>query len=184
MKGGRAIPAFAALALLHGCADAGDGAGNIANRANAAPETSAPIATVVENSAPAQPSAPPAPTPPPAKSTPAKPDVPPAADYRALGTEPFWAIIVKGGQATLTRPGYPPLTFAVSFRDDGLKLRFHGDGLTMTITPGPCSDGMSDALYMDHVQVAFAQGILKGCGGKRSEPGNGDDEDDNGPSPY
>lgn len=37
----------------------------------------------------------------------------------------------------------------------------------MTVAPGPCSDGMSDAIWSDRVQIAFAEGTLKGCGGDR-----------------
>ena len=43
------------------------------------------------------------------------------------------------------------------------------DGFTMTVSEGPCSDGMSDAIWSDRVQIAFAQGVYKGCGGDREE---------------
>lgn len=46
-------------------------------------------------------------------------------------------------------------------------MRYVGDGFAMTISQGPCSDGMNDALWSDRVAVAFADGVLKGCGGER-----------------
>ncbi|MDX3900615.1 MAG: membrane-like protein [Sphingobium sp.] len=97
----------------------------------------------------------------------------PARDvaYRALGTEPFWSVTVRGGVATLTRPDRPPIALPVERNDDRRAVRYSGEGLTMTLIPGPCSDGMSDALYADRVQIAFAEGTLKGCGGAREEDG-------------
>ena len=42
--------------------------------------------------------------------------------------------------------------------------------MTMTVTEGPCSDGMSDSIWSDRAQIAFADGALKGCGGERVDP--------------
>ncbi|MCC4232113.1 membrane-like protein [Sphingobium soli] len=90
-------------------------------------------------------------------------------DYRAIGTEPFWAVTVRGATAVLERPDAPPLRYGVRQEMDSKSLRYLGDGFTMTISEGPCSDGMSDALWSDRVQIAFAQGVYKGCGGDREE---------------
>ena len=49
--------------------------------------------------------------------------------------------------------------------DDPRAIRFMGDGFAMTVTEGPCSNGMSDALWSDRVQLSFGEGVLKGCGG-------------------
>lgn len=91
--------------------------------------------------------------------------------YRALGTEPFWSVTVRQGRATLERPDRPSLTVAVTLTEDRRALRYIGEGLTLMVSPGPCSDGMSDALYADRVQVAFGEGTLKGCGGPRIDDG-------------
>jgi uncharacterized membrane protein len=53
-------------------------------------------------------------------------------------------------------------------RDDRA-IRYLGDGFAMTATEGPCSDGMSDAIWSDRVQIAFGEGTLKGCGGIRED---------------
>ena len=95
-----------------------------------------------------------------------------APDYSAIGTEPFWAVIVRGSIATLQRPDHAPLRFTVRVGNDGKAVRYQGDGFAMTLTEGPCSDGMSDAIWSDRVQLAFADGVLKGCGGLRDD---GDD---------
>lgn len=90
-------------------------------------------------------------------------------NYRAIGTEPFWAVAVAAGIVTLTRPGKEMRQYAVSRNDDGREIRYLGDGFTMILTPGPCSDGMSDAIWSDRVQIAFGEGTLNGCGGERED---------------
>ncbi len=92
-----------------------------------------------------------------------------APDYRAIGTEPFWAVTVRGDAATLERPDHPPVRFTVARHVEERVIRYSGDGFAMTISDGPCSDGMSDALWRDRVAVAFGDGVLKGCGGERDE---------------
>ena len=97
--------------------------------------------------------------------------VPPSSEtrYRAVGTEPFWAVTVKGSMMTLERPSHPPLSLAVARTDDGRAIRYLGDGFAMVVTEGPCSDGMSDAVWADRVSVSFGDGTLKGCGGVRED---------------
>lgn len=91
--------------------------------------------------------------------------------YRAIGTEPFWAVTVKGNRATLERPDKAATHYAVSRNGDGRAIRYLGDGFSMTVTEGPCSDGMSDAIWQDRVALAFGEGTLKGCGGLRVDQG-------------
>lgn len=155
--------------LLAACApsDGGENAAStVANgTGNVAPEVSAPI---VENEV--QPPAPVATSaaPPPA---PRRPVANADDSYRAIGTEPFWNLTIRDGRAVLTRPDKPPLLVGDLIRtDDGRAVRYQGEGFTTTITPGPCSDGMSDAIWSDRVQIAFAEGVLKGCGGVREMP--------------
>jgi uncharacterized membrane protein len=93
----------------------------------------------------------------------------PGHDYRAIGTEPFWAVTVRGATATLERPDHPPVRFTVARDVEARTIRYRGEGFAMTISEGPCSDGMSDAVWRDRVAVAFGDGALKGCGGERDE---------------
>lgn len=89
--------------------------------------------------------------------------------YRALGTEPFWAVTVKGSVATLERPDKAPVHVPVNRTDDGRAVRYLADGFSMTVTDGPCNDGMSDAHWADRVALSFGEGTLKGCGGVRED---------------
>ncbi|WP_197421576.1 hypothetical protein [Sphingobium sp. CCH11-B1] len=69
----------------------------------------------------------------------------------------------------LERPDHPPLRFAIVQESNDRAIRYRGDGFTLTATQGPCSDGMSDAIWSDRVQIAFGEGTLKGCGGVRED---------------
>ncbi|WP_231923227.1 COG3650 family protein [Sphingobium cloacae] len=95
------------------------------------------------------------------------------SEYRAIGTEPFWAVRVRGSVATLERPDKPPARFAVARADDRRTVRYLGEEFSMTVSEGPCSDGMSDSIWSDRVQIAFGEGTLKGCGGERDDGGMG-----------
>ena len=87
--------------------------------------------------------------------------------YRAVGTEPFWSVTVADDSLILEMPDMLPRRFGVTVTTKGGTIRFQGDGIVMTATPGTCSDGMSDDAWSDRVQVALADRILKGCGGMR-----------------
>lgn len=97
------------------------------------------------------------------------PPPPERFDYRAIGTEPFWAVTVRGRIATLERPDAAPIRYHVEREDSRHRIRFVGEGLSLMATEGPCSDGMSDAIWSDRVSIAFSGGTLKGCGGLRDE---------------
>ncbi|WP_311269961.1 membrane-like protein [Sphingobium sp. WCS2017Hpa-17] len=145
-----------------------------ANRTEATPDVVAPINNSVANESVAPL---PAPMPPPVDE--AKPLVsretplrrPTLADYRAIGTEPFWAVTIRGSTAFLERPDHRPLRYSVVHDGDDRAVRYLGEGFTLTATQGPCSDGMSDAIWSDRVQIAFGEGTLKGCGGIREDEG-------------
>lgn len=115
--------------------------------------------------------------PPPAPASPANTvaplprPAPPSSEtrYRAVGTEPFWAVTVKGSELTLERPDRPSVRVPITRTDDGRAIRYLGDGLAMVVTEGPCSDGMSDAVWAERVSVSFGEGTLKGCGGVRED---------------
>jgi uncharacterized membrane protein len=161
----KAVRLLIPVALLYGC---GDGE-TAPNQTQPAPTTA--IATPVDTNSTANAAVaavPPYPTPPkPLVSRETLPLRPARPDYRAIGTEPFWALTIRASTATLERPDQVPLRFAVRADGDDKAVRYQGDGFAMTLTPGPCSDGMSDAIWSDRVQVAFGDGTLKGCGGER-----------------
>ena len=79
---------------------------------------------------------------------------------------------ISGDRLLLERPDHAPADFEVTATSKSMARRYVGQGIAVSVAPGPCSDGMSDAVYADRVQVALAQGVLKGCGGARRMPGS------------
>lgn len=86
--------------------------------------------------------------------------------YRAMGNEPGWALLVRGsgmfyqgryGQMRIAE-GTPP-----NFSDS--PGTYSSGRLSITIAPGPCSDGMSDKVWRDKVIVNAAGDVVHGCGG-------------------
>ena len=86
--------------------------------------------------------------------------------YKAVGNEPGWSLTVRSarmdyagdyGEVTIVEPTPPDFRAAHgSYRSGKLKL---------TISPGPCSDGMSDLVYRQTVQVSADGRTVSGCGG-------------------
>jgi heat shock protein HslJ len=92
--------------------------------------------------------------------------------YAARGTEPFWSLSIDPR--------------VISFRDaddhrvveqtprktiDAAGERYAGARLKVAIVHGRCSDGMSDNVYPDQVQLSVDGRALSGCGGKAIAPG-------------
>jgi len=95
--------------------------------------------------------------------------VEPAATYRALGTEPFWSLTLDGRQMVFTEANAPGVTIA-----EPLPRAIHGFAgdiyqgrrINLNIVHGQrCSDGMSDRVYQDRVQVRVDDRSFEGCGG-------------------
>lgn len=94
------------------------------------------------------------------------PDAPTASDsYRALGTEPFWSVAIDGGQMRFETPegGFTVPTPAARPSFNG--HRWVTPRLTVDVTHGECSDGMSDRRFADTVLVVADGRELRGCGG-------------------
>lgn len=103
--------------------------------------------------------------PPPIPATPA------VAAYRAVGTEPGWALTIKG--ATMTYEGdYGSVKISeptpANFRP--APGSYSGKRLKLTISPGPCSDGMSDLIYRQTVRLVADGKTVEGCGGGTVAP--------------
>lgn len=95
------------------------------------------------------------------------------------GTEPFWGMTISRGQANYANPQHPEgWDFAVSrfAGNNGLGFSGNWDGVpvTITLTPGQCSDGMSDRAYPYVATVAMGEEILRGCGFTDGQPFVGD----------
>lgn len=86
--------------------------------------------------------------------------------YHAVGTEPFWSLTIGERELTFTRPD------AQSIRQPTPRV-IHGFAgeiyqtprINVNIVHGRCSDGMSDRVYPDKVQVTVDGRRFEGCGG-------------------
>lgn len=98
---------------------------------------------------------------------------PPPTDqnYRALGTEPFWSVTIADGTMRYQPADGRVVTVPTPRPIVGINgERYQTRRLTVDITHGRCSDGMSDRTYRDTVRVTVEGRTLNGCGG---ESGNG-----------
>jgi uncharacterized membrane protein len=97
-----------------------------------------------------------------------------------IGTEPFWNVRIADGAATYANPehpdGHPPFAVTRFAGNNGLGFSgtFSGAAFTATLTPGECSDGMSDRTYPYIATVAIADRTLSGCGYTDKQPFAGD----------
>jgi uncharacterized membrane protein len=89
--------------------------------------------------------------------------------YRAVGTEPFWALTLTGremifGEANTSLPVSEPQPRPIhGFAGD----IYQGKRISLNIVRGQrCSDGMSDRIYPDKVQVRIDGRSFEGCGGE------------------
>jgi uncharacterized membrane protein len=90
-------------------------------------------------------------------------------NFAAFGNEPFWAAVDAGDALRLERPGADALVakpIESSEVDGALLVKGEtGSGtLSLRLTPGFCSDGMSDALYAWNATASFGEQELHGCG--------------------
>ncbi len=87
------------------------------------------------------------------------------ATYRAIGTEPFWDLEIgrdlvftdRGNNVSVSQPAPPPIngTAGPIYRTQRLEVN---------ITRTQCSDGMSDRMYPDTVQLIVDGRPYRGCG--------------------
>jgi len=110
---------------------------------------------------------------PPAAARAAKPPLVLPERFTAVGTEPFWAAQVDGARLTYTTPeDQVGQAIAIARRGerDLVELRGNLDGkpLALTVSPGPCSDGMSDTVYPFAVVRRWGEDEQHGCA--RTQP--------------
>ena len=95
------------------------------------------------------------------------------------GTEPFWGIQINSEAASYSNPEHPEgFAFSVArFAGNnglGLSGTLFEDPVTITLTPGQCSDGMSDRVFPYVATVALGEETLRGCGYTDKQPYSGD----------
>jgi uncharacterized membrane protein len=91
---------------------------------------------------------------------------PPAPPYHALGTEPFWNLLIDEHNLTFVEPEAQPITQPTPKVIHGFAGEiYHTPRINVNIVHGTCSDGMSDRVYPDKVQVTVDGRQFNGCGG-------------------
>ncbi|WP_298469120.1 hypothetical protein [uncultured Erythrobacter sp.] len=97
-----------------------------------------------------------------------------------LGTEPFWSFEISGEAAEFTSPedldgvGITVTRFAGN-NGLGYSGELKDEPLQIAITPGDCSDGMSDRSYPFTATISWGEATLLGCGYTDSQPFTGEE---------
>jgi uncharacterized membrane protein len=96
----------------------------------------------------------------------APPPPPPPPPYHALGTEPFWNLLIDEHDITFTQPDAQPIRQRTPQAIHGFAGEiYQTPRINVNIVHGRCSDGMSDRVYPDKVQVTVDGRRFEGCGG-------------------
>jgi len=91
---------------------------------------------------------------------------PPAAPYHALGTEPFWNLLIDEHDLTFVQPDAQPIKQPTPKVIIGIAGEiYQTPRINVNIVHAQCSDGMSDRTYPDKVQVTVDGKRFEGCGG-------------------
>ena len=91
---------------------------------------------------------------------------PPPPPYHAVGTEPFWNLLIDEHNLTFTQPDAAPILQPTP----KVIIGFAGEiyqtpRINVNIVHAQCSDGRTDRSYPDRVQVTFDGRQYSGCGG-------------------
>jgi uncharacterized membrane protein len=97
---------------------------------------------------------------------------PPTGTYRAVGTEPFWGLTITPTEIIFEEPNAPARIVQPRPRPIiGVAGEIYQTSrLNVNIVHARCSDGMSDRVYPDKVQVTADGRRFEGCGGEATVP--------------
>ena len=91
---------------------------------------------------------------------------PPPPPYHGVGTEPFWNLLIDEHDITFTQPDAQPIKERTPKVIVGIAGEiYQTPRINVNIVHGRCSDGMSDRVYPDKVQVTVDGKRFNGCGG-------------------
>ena len=91
---------------------------------------------------------------------------PPPPPYHAVGTEPFWDLLIDDRNLTFRLAGADPVSQPVPRVIVGIAGEmYQTPRINVNIVHGACSDGMSDRTFPDKVQVTVDGRRFNGCGG-------------------
>lgn len=92
-----------------------------------------------------------------------------------IGTEPFWGGAAGAGMATYSTPENPdgtefPVQRFAGNNGLGISGEMDGQAFDLTVTPGDCSDGMSDRTYPYTATLLVGGEQRQGCAWTDSQP--------------
>ncbi|MEM6475459.1 MAG: hypothetical protein AAF687_04770 [Pseudomonadota bacterium] len=92
-----------------------------------------------------------------------------------VGTEPFWTFVITGESAVYTSPeDLEGTTITLSRFAGNNGISFSGElndaPVEIVVTPGECSDGMSDRNFPFTATIKWGERTLYGCGHTDSQP--------------
>jgi len=91
---------------------------------------------------------------------------PPPPPYHAVGTEPFWNLLIDEHDLTFVQPDAQPVKQPTPKVIVGIAGEiYQTPRINVNIVHAQCSDGMSDRTYPDKVQVTVDGKRFEGCGG-------------------
>jgi len=91
---------------------------------------------------------------------------PPPPPYHAVGTEPFWNLLIDEHNLTFIPAGGQPITQRTPQVIHGIAGEiYQTQRINVNIVHAQCSDGMSDRVYPDKVQASVDGRQFNGCGG-------------------
>jgi len=91
---------------------------------------------------------------------------PPPPPYHAVGTEPFWNLLIDEHNLTFTLAGSQPVLQPTPQVIHGFAGEiYQTPRINVNIVHGHCSDGMSYRTFPDKVQVTVDGHRFNGCGG-------------------
>jgi len=94
---------------------------------------------------------------------------------KLLGTEPFWSMTIEDGMLTYSSPeniegSHAAVTRFAGNGGLGFSGALEGQSLQIAVTPGDCSDNMSDRSYPYVATITLGETMLTGCGYTSSHP--------------
>jgi uncharacterized membrane protein len=90
----------------------------------------------------------------------------PPPPYHAVGTEPFWNLLIDEHNIAFVVPDGPQVTQPTPKVIVGIAGEiYRTPRIDVNIVHDQCSDGMSDRVYPDKVQVSVDGKRFNGCGG-------------------
>jgi len=99
----------------------------------------------------------------------------PSEVVHMTGTEPFWSGGLQGETLTFSTPSMPtgvkvPVTRFAGRNGLAVSGKLGDKQLDITLTPGTCSDGMSDRHYPYSVTLKLGEDLRLGCAWTNAKP--------------